>query len=253
MPESAAYDSSTNRYFVSNYETGNIIQIDSAGEKTYFQKGLSKSLGMVISDSTLYVVTNLKMIKGFNLKDGRTVFKVQINESKFLNDITCDNSENLYVTDSNDKTIYKINITTQTYSVFVKTELDNPNGIIYDRRNNRLVLCYFRKNAQIDEVSLKDSKLTTIAQTKFDNLDGISMDELGNFYISSWGLGSFKTGFSREGIIYKYDNLFKEDPIIVVSNLHGPADIYYNIKRNELAIPLFLENDVMFQSVPAKK
>lgn len=250
VPESAVYDPLTHRYFISNYGDGNIIQIDSTGRKSRFLTGLSKSLGMVMRDSTLYVVTNLKMVKGFNVLNGAQTFEIQIHEAAFLNDITRDDSGFLYVTDSNGNAVYQINTADQTYSLLVKTETDNPNGIVYDKSNNRLVLCHFREKATIDEIKLDDHKLTTILKTELDNLDGLGLDTSGNFYVSSWGAGSFSTGFQKTGTIYKFDNRFKNEPIIVSTGHHGPADIFFNKDKHELVIPLFLENDVKF--IPLK-
>ena len=249
VPESATFDTRSNRYFISNYGDGNIIQIDSAGIKSYFKKELSKTLGMVINGNTLYVVTNLKMVKGFRLSDSKQMFEIHINEAEFLNDITCDDYGFLYITDSNANAVFKIDISHQTYSLFAKTPLDNPNGIIYDKTNNRLVLCYFRENAPIDQITLADSVLSSIIKTELDNLDGIAFDESGNFYISSWGAGSFSTGFKEQGTIYKFDNQFKKEPVMVSTGYHGPADIYYLKEKRELIIPLFLENDVKYQTL----
>lgn len=248
VPESVAFDPLTNRYFISNYGGGSIVQIDSIGEKTYFKEGLSKPLGMIICENTLYVVENPKSIKGFDMKDGNLIFELQIKEALFLNDITSDDSGFLYVTDSNAKAVFKIDIAYQTYSLLMKTKLDNPNGIVYDKYNNRLLVCYFKEKAPIDEINLEDSTISTVVLTGFDNLDGLTLDESGNCYVSSWGSGSFATGFEKQGTIYKYDNLFINEPAIVSTGYRGPADIYFNVEKNELAIPLFLENSIKFLS-----
>lgn len=248
-PESAVFDSLTNRYFISNFGNGNIIQIDSTGVKTYFQKGLSRLLGMIIYNNVLYVVENPKTIRGFDINDGKSVMELQVKEAQFLNDITRDESGYLYVTDSRGAAVYKIDITKNTYSLFVKTISEDPNGIIYDKLNNRLLVCHFREKSQIDQINLEDSTITTVALTGFNNLDGITLDESGNCYISSWSKGNFSDGFKKEGIIFKYDNLFKKKPEVIYTGLLGPADIYFNINKNELVIPLFLENDVMFLSL----
>jgi sugar lactone lactonase YvrE len=245
-PESAAFDPPTNRYFVSNFGDGSIIQIDSAGEKTYFKKGLSKLLGMVIQGNTLYVVQNPKTIRGFDIADGSSTLEVQINEALFLNDITSDGSGSLYVTDSRGNAVFSVNIVSQTYSLLVRTKSTDPNGIVYDKSKNRLLVCYFREKAPIDEIKLKDSTISTAVQTGFTNLDGLALDELGNCYVSAWGPGSFAAGFKTEGTIYRYDNLFTEEPTIVSTGYLGPADIYFNVSKNELVIPLFLENSVKF-------
>ncbi len=248
-PESAAYDPLSKRYFISNYGDGNIIQIDSAGKKSYFKKGLSRSLGMIIKDNTLYVVTNFKMVKGFNLSDTTETFTIQIEEAVFLNDITADEAGFLYVTDSNDKAVYKIDISRQTYALLVRPEQGGPNGIIFDKANNRLIICHFREKAGIDAIPLDDLELSPILKTDINNLDGITLDEQGNFYMSSWEAGSFSEGYPREGKIYKFDNQFKNKPVVVIDGLHGPADIYFNKAKQELVIPLFLDNEVRFESL----
>jgi sugar lactone lactonase YvrE len=250
-PESAAFDPRTNRYFISDYGDGNIIQIDSAGQKTYFKKGLSKLLGMVIQGNILFVAQNPKTIRGFDITDGSPTLEVEIKEALFLNDITSDGSGSLYVTDSRGNAVYTVNIASQTYSLFVRTKSTDPNGIVYDKLNNRLLVCYTREKSPIDEIRLKDSTMSTVVETGFDNLDGLTLDELGNCYVSSWGPGSFAAGFKTVGTIYKYDNLFTEEPTIVSTGYLGPADIYFNVWKNELVIPLMLENRVSF--LPLKK
>jgi sugar lactone lactonase YvrE len=249
MPESAVYDPVAKRYFVSNFGDGSIIQIDSTGKKTYFKKGLSKLLGITIYENTLYVVDNPKTIRGFDIKDGSPKLTVEINEASFLNDITVDNSGFLYVTCSNTATVFKINIASQTYSLFARTS-GGPNGIIYDKTKDRLLVCYFTEKAKIDEINLKDSTTSTLVTTEFTNLDGITLDDKGNCYISEWKEGSFEKGYTKQGTIYKYDNSFKEKTEIVSTGHYGPADIYFNTWKNELVIPSLLADTVEF--VPLK-
>ena len=252
FPESAAFDPSANCYFISNYGAGDIIQIDTAGVKTYFKQGLSKPLGMIIYNNILYVVDNPQSVKGFDISNGSQTTDIKINEALFLNDITCDNSGNLYVTDSQGNFIYIINIKTQSYKPFFRTISEDPNGIIYDKFNDRLLVCYFKEKSQIDKINLKDSTMSTILLTDTDNLDGITLDESGNCYVSSWGIGDFSNGFNEGGKIYKYDSGFKKKSEIIFNGPSGPADIYFNSYKNEIVIPLFLENKVTFFSLNRK-
>ena len=250
IPESAAFDSAANLYFISNYGDGSIVQIDSSGEKSYFKRGLSKPLGMILCGKTLYVVDNPKTVSGFDITDGKPTMAVQIAQARFLNDIAQDTSGFLYVTDSN--AVFKINVVSQSATLFVKTRFENANGIVYDAFNNRLLICYFREKASIDAISLEDSSISAVVSTPFDNLDGLSMDASGNVYVSSWGAGSFASGFTEQGKIVKYDNLFKQEPVVVSTGLYGPADIFFNRVKNELVIPLFLSHTVTFLKLEQK-
>jgi DNA-binding beta-propeller fold protein YncE len=248
-PESVAYDPVQKRYFISNFGNGNILEIDSLGNKQYFKTGLVKSIGMVIQYNVLYVVSNSKRITGFNLIDTSKSFELTIDEALFLNDITSDNAGNLYVTDSNAKMIYKINKNQESYTLFWNTNLTGPNGILYNKYKHNLIVCNFTENALIQSINLKDSTISVLDSTEFNNLDGLTIDEDGNIYVSLWDSGSFKTGFSHNGSVYKYDNGFQNNPQLIIENLYGPTDIFYNIYKDELVIPLLLGNEVKYVSV----
>jgi len=251
MPESAVFDPLTKSYFVSNFGNGTIIQIDSTDKKTFFKKGLSKPLGILMYKNILYVVDNPKAVRGFDITDGSTKLEIEIKEASFINDIASDGSGFLYVTGSTTATIYKIDIDSQSYSPFIKTK-GGPNGITYDKLNNRLLVCYFAEKATIDEISLEDSTISTLIRTEFTNLDGITLDEEGYCYISEWGPGSFEKGYTKKGKIYKYDNSFKKEPELISNIHHGPADIYFNKYKNELVIPSLLADTVEFISLKQK-
>ena len=44
-PESVAYDALNGRYLISNVLTGDIVQISDAGDTTYFDTSLTRTLG----------------------------------------------------------------------------------------------------------------------------------------------------------------------------------------------------------------
>lgn len=247
-PESAAYDPIHKRYFISNFADGNILEIDSCGNKHYFKKGLAKSLGIIIQNNVLYVISNFKKVTGFNLTNGSENFNITIDEAMFLNDITSDGEDNLYVTDSNAQKIFKLKTDLKTYSTFWDTNLPGPNGILYNKYTESIIVCNFTENALIQSIDLQDSTISVLDSTEFNNLDGLSIDGDGNIYVSYWDTGSFNTGFMHSGAVYKYDNAFKNSPQLVVDSLYGPADIFFNNYNNELIIPLLLENEVKFIS-----
>ena len=65
-PESVTYDTLNGRYLISNVLTGDIVQISDAGDTTYFDTSLSRTLGMTIVDSILYVA-DISGLVTFNL------------------------------------------------------------------------------------------------------------------------------------------------------------------------------------------
>ena len=239
-PESVVYDPANDRYLVSNVGGSNILQIDALGNITPFvtAPGFAVYRGMVIAGNTLFV-TNFDKVMGYDLTTGQETFNLTIPAPGIssLNDIETDGNGYLYTSDMNNERIVKIHIATASYSTFV-TGIDTPNGILYDAPRNRLLVCTFTDaNSTIYGVSLSDSSLSTVANTPFQKLDGLTRDGNYNFYVSSWGSGE----------VYRYDVTFSSPPVPVATGLNGPADIYFNTLTDTLCIPVFNSNQVIFQ------
>ena len=240
QPESVVYDSAYNRYLVSNWEDGNIIQIDSSGQQDYFNTELTSTAGLHIVGDTLFVSSNEGInsgIVGFLLSSGEIVFHVNISEKQLLNDITSDLAGNLYVTDCDANKIYKVRINEMTYTTFVDSGVGYPNGIICDFPNNRLlVLNGGLPNRPLISVSFEDSIISTVVETGINAIDGLTTDNNGNTYFSSWATDK----------VYRYDESFTNPPEVVSSGHNNPADIFYNKLDDILAIPNFHSNSVDF-------
>jgi sugar lactone lactonase YvrE len=239
-PESVVYDSAYQRYLVSNWGDGNIIQIDSSGQQDPFNQELISTAGLHIVGDTVFVSSNVGVysgIVGFLLSTGEMVFHVNIVEKQLLNDITSDSSGNLYVTDTDAHRIYKVSINDMTYTTFVNSGLGWPNGIICDLPNNRLlVLNGGLPNKPLIAVSLEDSTISTVVETGLGAIDGLTTDNYGNTYFSSWVTDK----------VYRYDETFTNPPEVVSSGHNNPADIFFNKLNNILAVPNFNSNSVDF-------
>lgn len=67
---------------------------------------------------------------------------LQIAGTSKMDGMTADDNNNLYVVALMAAKIYKMNLLTQMYSVFVPSGvLSRPHDIIYDRNYNRLLIC----------------------------------------------------------------------------------------------------------------
>ena len=235
-PESAVYDSINNLYLISNFGNGSIVQIDSMGTQSIYLSNVQSSGGLHIVDSVLYMVCGVNGIKGYDLLTGENVFYVTISGFPNINDITSDNSGNLYVSFPAGNAIYKINIASEQSWVFTNQGLLAPNGLFFDEENNRLLLVSYRPNSPIQAVSLIDSTVSLVTYTGKHNLDGLTRDAEGNYYFSSWQTNS----------VYIIDGDFLSSPELFSSHNDDPADIYFDIENNLLVVPLFFTSQVEF-------
>jgi hypothetical protein len=234
-PESVVYDSAGKRYFISNNGANQILQRDSSGQLSVFSTSISSGPhGLEIANNTLYACDG-GSVKGFSLSTGAQVMNISTGGT-FLNGICYDGGNFLYVSDFSAKRIYKINISTQSSSLYINGLAKSPNGIIFDGNNQRLIWVTWGTNAPIMQASLADSSASQLKATTLGNCDGIVRDNNGNYYVSAWSTQS----------AHRFDSTFTAAPTVAVSGLSNPADIYYNTENDSLVSPNAGNNTVTF-------
>jgi hypothetical protein len=233
-PESVVYDAQYKRYLVSNVGHGKIIQIDSSGTYTIWNEDQASIRGLVIVGRKLFAACDAG-VTVFDLETAQKITTIAIAEQAFLNDITADTSGFVYVNDNGNGNMYKIDVQALSYWIFTQGLIE-PNGVLYDDVNNRLLTSSWEQNGRIQAVSLDDSTITTILQTTFASLDGMAYDYAGNFYVASWG----------ENTVFRYDHDITLSPVAVSTGHSGPADIFINQEENLLVVPNFNRNTVDF-------
>lgn len=239
-PESITFDSVYNRYLVTN-SGGVIKQRTSDGNVTDFAPSGSGTHGIRIYNGVAYVCASNR-IKGFALTNGSEVFNVQLTGAVFLNGMGISNTGIAYISDFNGQKIYKLNLNTQAWWIYIPTAGGQPNGVYVDQPRNRLLICYWGTNAAIKSVNLTDSTLTTITNTGYNNCDGIFLDKYDNVYVSSWSPAPAK--------ILRYDiNFTLSVAVVINSGLSNPADIFINKTRDTLAVPNSGNNTVTFHNI----
>jgi sugar lactone lactonase YvrE len=165
-PEGIAYDAGNDVFYVSSVYLGIIGKVDRSGKYTTILADslLKSTFGMKIDTKKqmLWVCagdpshskfkdssTHKKVIRliGIDLKSGKKVKDIDLSKlyvgKHFANDLTLDNSGNIYITDSYSPVIYKVNGNDQV-SVFAQHELFGSigtglNGIVWHPDNYLIV------------------------------------------------------------------------------------------------------------------
>ena len=240
-PESVVYDVAGDRYLISNTGDGSIIARSNIGILSYFSQGASTSIrGIIILGTTLYAAGD-EGVMAFNLSDGLKTSTIDITEKDFLNDITADAAGNLYVSDNGN--LYKVDPVAKTYSIVLAT--DGANGLLFDDANNRLLFTNEGPagfdGSYISAIDMVTSGVTDLISNTFKYLDGLTIDNDGNYYVSSWETFN----------IYRYDPTFSSPAVEVSTGHDGPADIYFDKTNDIMAIPNMNIDTVEFKPLAA--
>ena len=225
--ESVEYDPINNQWLVSN--GSRIIADDGEGNLSYFGTG-NASHGLEVLDNTLFAVAS-NAIKGYDLTSEEEIMNLQIPGVSFLNGLTNDGANTLWVSDFSAGKIYSIDVTdvsNPSYIEIVSNTGGTPNGVLFDEANNRLLFVTWGSNAKIKAVDLGTNEVSTLVTTSFSNIDGIDDDSEGNYYISSWSPAR----------ITKYNNDFSISETVDTPGLNSPAHIGYSQSTDVLGIPM---------------
>ncbi|MFH5832407.1 SMP-30/gluconolactonase/LRE family protein [Halalkalibaculum sp. DA3122] len=246
-PESVRYDPGQDVYFVANFNgpggerdaNGFISKVgpDGAVQDLEFMTGTESApmhapRGMYITGDTLWVA-DADGVHGFNRTTGEHVTFVDFTslEPGFLNDVAEGPDGALYVTDTGQSRLYKIE---NGEASVVQDDLPHaPNGITVDESSGLLLLCpwggartFYGWNpatTTLEEVRELDSG---------GDFDGI---ELVN---GSWVVSS------------QVDSTIKVDGQTIIRTPGDPADIGIDTQRMRVAVPYIALNKVEIWALP---
>ncbi|MBL8000693.1 MAG: hypothetical protein JNL05_01920, partial [Flavobacteriales bacterium] len=183
-PESVEYDPVNDRYLVSCTGNNSIVQRDLLGNVTPFISGLpSAPYGIEVKGDTLFACMG-GGVRGFLLSNGQQVFNLPLGAS-FANGITTDGTY-LYVTDFGAGVVFKVDVAAATFSTWLNTG-GQPNGIVYDPFEDRLLVVFWGGNAAIKAYDRATAQPEGSLNTGLSNIDGVAVDCLGLVYVCSWG------------------------------------------------------------------
>ena len=254
-PESIIVDPEEGSYYVSNINgdfaakdgNGYISKIDPTG-KTVIQKFIGSKLeestlnapkGLMIVGRNLFV-TDIDMVRGFDKETGKPTVAVDLSKlgAKFLNDITVDGKGFIYVSDTMANRIYKID-TNRHYEteIFMDSpDLGMPNGLLINPKSKHLIVVTYGSGRILE---IDRAKKIHVVKRGLSTLDGVDYDNKGNLYVSSF----------EKGEIYKISYYGRGTLTTSLSGLTTPADISFDLRKNELLVPSMKGETVATYSV----
>jgi streptogramin lyase len=262
-PESVLHDTEADLYLVSNINgaplekdgNGFISQVSPDGQVTELRwidgaadgVELHAPKGMALLGETLYVA-DIDCVRRFSRSTGAPSGSMCIEGATFLNDIAVDDNGVLWVTDtgfqagaegfepSGSQAIYRFSADGQ-YGVVAEGEvLGHPNGIAFGPRGGFVVTF---GSGEIYRLELDGSTTQVLPPAEGRQLDGIEFTADGGFLFSSWGDGAVHH-VDAEGMV-----------TTVVEGVEAPADIGYDVGRNRVLVPLFMDDTVLLRDLPS--
>ncbi|MBN2227149.1 MAG: VCBS repeat-containing protein [candidate division Zixibacteria bacterium] len=138
QPESAVFDTIKNRYLISNVGTGDIVQITSQLDTSYFYTEFTRAAGIHIRDDKFYVSCQ-SGVAVFDLNADVLDTIIPVPGSDFLNDITTDTGGYLYVTDHTLGKVFRIDLSDYSAKLIID-KIFYPNGVHFDKEHNRILM-----------------------------------------------------------------------------------------------------------------
>ncbi len=245
-PESVLYDpvrevlyvsSFDNRYAQSPEFTGYIskVSLDGVIEELKWVANLNAPTGLGLYGDKLYT-TERGILTEIDVETGAILNRYPIPDSDFLNDLAIDADGNIYMTDTRpsshlDSRIYRFK-DGETSVWLDGDEIVRANGLFIDGDE---LLVGNSGDGMLKAVNLKDKSIRTIACLGAGILDGIRVDNDGNFIVSHW-----------EGQTYVVS---PTGEVVEVLDSMGAgvnsADFEYIRAASLLIIPTFLDNRVI--------
>jgi hypothetical protein len=239
VPESVMPVPGKNILYVSNIGSRNasdkgkmgfisILNADGTIKNLHWVTGLNSPKGMAIVGGNLYV-TEVDKVTEINMKTGKVIKSIPIDSAEFLNDITADKDGNLYISDSNTGTVFKLSGNKATILAKSK-DYKYPNGLT--TVGNTILLGTGDRVVNIDLQSgvTKDFMLNTGA------VDGIALIAPDVMLFSNW-----------PGTVYLMKSGTDKELLLDTSSTESTksADFGYDAAKNLIYIPTFFGNSVV--------
>ena len=190
VPECVIYDKDNDVVYVSNMNdnprekdgNGFISRLSTSGEILDLEwvADMSSPKGLGIYEGKLYV-SDVDEVIVIDIAEGKIVERIVIEGAKMINDISIDSQGNLYVSDSDNNSIFLIS--NGVVSDWLSEGLNAPNGLLLD--GERLLIASMGSE-DFASVNLATKELTVLTEaiSKGDGIAKVSIP--GHFLVTDW-------------------------------------------------------------------
>jgi len=235
-PESIVYDNKRDVLYVSNltYENGGFIskiKMNGEIEKIDFITGILQPAGLCINNDKLYIVGRFALVE-YDLEKNVITRRFQFPGALFANDVACDESGTIYVTDGAKSVIFRLE--NGVFTEWMKGEtLSGVNGIT---TGNGKVYIGTTGDGSLKSIDAATREVTTIFTFGTNTvIDGLAKDGKGNFLISD-----------HAGRLFRITPEGKEELLMnTESRSITLADFEFVEEKEIIAIPTLGDNRVM--------
>jgi DNA-binding beta-propeller fold protein YncE len=204
------------------------VYFDKAGKVLYvateWVKGLNAPKGMALTKGTLWVA-DLNEVVGIDVAKGTIATRIPIEGATRLNDMTADAKGALYVSDSEQKKVHKIEGTTATTLL---DGLKGPNGLLAHGTD-----FYVLDSGTLYQVQA-GKQLKTVAEGLEGGTDGIEPIKGGGFVVSAWAGVIYHVGADGTKHVLQDTRADKTNS----------ADIGFDPDTSTVYVPTFFKNTV---------
>lgn len=239
-PESAVYDRKRDVIYVSNFtfeRDGFISRIKMNGEvdKIDWITGVMQPAGLCIFNDKLFIVGRYNLVE-YDLAQNTISNRYPFPSPIFANDVSCDESGNIYVTDGAKGAIYKFE-NGKFIEWIVGDSFLGANGILAEKGKVYVGTSHDGSLKSIDVTTKEISTIFTFNSSV--TIDGLVKDENGNFLISD-----------NEGRIFRITKDGKDELLLnTKAGQINIADFDYIPEKKLLIIPTLYSNRVIIYRI----
>jgi len=236
VPESVLVDTKNNVLYVSNIDgapggkdgNGSIGKLGRDGKPIAIEwvKGLNAPKGMGQHGNLLYVA-DMNEVVIIDIKQGAIIKKIPVEGANFLNDISVGPKGEVYVSDSQEKKVHKIE--GDKVSLFADG-FTRPNGVLWQPDG-----IFVLDNGVLYKLDANGQNRSKIAEGLEGGSDGVERVGGKDFIVSSWA-----------GVIYYVHADGKVEKLLDYRNEKiNTADIGYDDSKRIVYAPTFYKNSVI--------